>query len=338
MQTKQKFYIWAAIAAAIIFCLYIFSPILLPFVFAAVVAYFLDPVVDRVEEYGFSRTTATFTILISFVVVLVAVMLTIGPIFIEQFSKLAMNIPVYLSDLQENHGDKLKFLIDDLDGDVKKKVQEFTYKFSMQIIQASSVILQSLVTSGAAVVNFLSLLAISPIIAFYLLRDWDLVIKKIDELLPRGNLVAIRKEFQKIDQIISSYIRGQVTVCIIMAAFYALNLSYVAGLDYGIAIGTLTGILSFIPYLGMAIGMIVGTLVAYFQFGLGDGLLITLIVFIVGNVIEGNLITPKLVGDRVNVHPAWIIFALMAGGSIMGFTGVLLAIPIAAVLGVLIRT
>lgn len=337
MQIKPSTLIWILFFVILLGFLYLVNDILMPFVFGAVVAYFLDPVVDKIEETGLSRTISTIGILIIFAALLGSVIFFIGPIFVEQFKSLAANIPVILSEVEEKQGTKVVGWLDNYAPDLQEKIKDFFYKFSVQIVQGTTMILRSIVTSGGAVINFLSLLIISPIIAFYLLRDYDLIVKKIDNLLPRNNLSNIRNEFFKIDETVSSYIRGQVAVCLVMAVFYASSLSII-NLNYGIAIGIITGILTFIPYAGMAIGMIIGLTVSYFQFGIDDGLLFTLVVFVVGNFLEGSFITPGLVGNKVRLHPAWIIFALLAGGSLMGFTGVLIAIPVAAVIGVLVRT
>ncbi len=337
MQIKPSTVIWSIVITILIVFLYLVNSILMPFVFGAIVAYFLDPVVDKIEEYGPSRAISTIIVLVAFSSILGSVVFLVGPIFAEQFSKLANNLPEIVSQVEQNQGQKINSWLNSFAPDLQEKIKEFFYSFSAQIVAGTSTVVKNIITSGGAVINFLSLLIISPIIAFYLLRDYDVIVKKIDNLLPRSNLADIRGEFYKIDETVSAYIRGQVTVCIVMAVFYSASLS-VIDLDYAVAIGIITGVLSFIPYAGMAIGMAIGLAVSYFQFGFEDGLLFTLVVFVVGNFLEGTFITPNLVGDKVRLHPAWIIFALLAGGAIMGFTGVLIAIPVAAILGVLIRS
>lgn len=337
MQIKQSTIIWTLIFLIFCFFVYLVNDILTPFVFAAIVAYFLSPVTDRLENSGVSRTNATLLALSVFGVVFFGVLFILGPIFVHQFTKLSVNLPEYFSEMETEHSGKLKELLAQYAPDLENKIKDFGYTFSVQIVQKTGDVLRGIITSASAVVNFIALILISPVVAFYLVRDWDVIVKKADDLIPRHKLVSIRHEFSKIDGIISAYIRGQFNVCLIMAAFYSVNLSLV-GLDYGVAIGVLTGLLTFIPYVGMTIGMIIGLLVAYFQFGFADGLVLTLLVFIFGNVIEGNFVTPKLVGEKVQLHPTWIIFALLTGGTLLGFTGVLIAIPCAAVIGVLVRT
>ena len=337
MQIKQSTISWAIIFGVAFLLIYLVGGILAPFIFGAIVAYFLDPMADRVEDLGTSRTVATLVVLGTFSAVLVAVVMVFGPLFFDQIGNLMAKIPVYIAQLEQQHGENVKELLHKFVPDIEDQAKDFAFKFSNDLLKLSGALVTGIFTSGAAIFGFLSLVLISPIIAFYMLRDWDILVKKIDDLLPRNNLSAIRKNFVKIDKIISAYIRGQVTVCMIMSVFYSVNLTLV-GLNYGFAIGFVTGVLTFIPYIGMAVGAVTGIIVAYIQFGMNDGLLLVGLVFVFGNVIEGNFITPKLVGDSVELHPAWIIFALLAGGTLLGFTGVLIAIPAAAVIGVLTRS
>ncbi len=337
MQIKQSTISWTIIFGLAFLIIYLVGGILAPFIFGIIVAYFLDPIADKLEEKGLSRTNSTVVVLGGFSAILIGVIVLFGPILLDQIIELISKIPVYAAQLEHDHGENVKNLLHKFMPDIQDQAKDFAFKFSNELLKLSGLLLSGIFTSGAAIFSLLSLFLISPIIAFYMLRDWDVLVKKIDDLLPRNNLSAIRKNFVKIDNIISAYIRGQVTVCLIMAVFYSVNLSLV-GLNYGFAIGFVTGILAFIPYVGMAIGAITGLIVAYVEFGLDDGMLLVALVFVFGNVIEGNFITPKLVGDSVELHPAWIIFALLAGGTLIGFTGVLVAIPAAAVIGVLTRS
>ena len=337
MQSKQVLLFWVFILIFFGSFAYLVSDVLTPFVFGAIVAYFLDPAADKFEKLGFSRNVATSLVLLIFTIILVLVLILLGPVIADQFKKLVINLPIYLSDLQDSHGEQLENFIKEYIPMVNLNLQDAVHKYSVQIVQVSTSLLKGVLSSGGAVFSIVSLIVISPIIAFYMIRDWDIMVEKIDSLLPRNRRKEFRGEFKKIDDIISAYIRGQVSVCLIMAVYYSIGLS-VINLNYAIAIGMLTGLLSFIPYVGMALGVLCGIGVAYFQFGFESYFYYTAIIFIIGNIVEGNLITPFLVGNKVKLHPAWIIFALMAGGAIFGFVGVLIAIPVAAVLGVLTRT
>jgi predicted PurR-regulated permease PerM len=189
---------------------------------------------------------------------------------------------------------------------------------------------------GVALFNLLSLLVVTPIVAFYLLRDWDRLIATVDGWLPPRHADEVRGIARDIDHVLSGFVRGQVTVCLALAAYYGIGLS-LAGLEFGLIIGIATGLLSFVPIFGMMIGFLVGIGVALAQFGLTFGVVLVLAVFLVGQIVEGQLLTPRLVGSRVGLHPVWTIFALLAGGAIAGFTGLLLAVPVAAVIGVVSR-
>ena len=187
-----------------------------------------------------------------------------------------------------------------------------------------------------AIFNFFSLIIITPLVSFYILRDWDVMLDKIRKLIPKDMQSSIGQLAGEIDMVISSFIRGQMIVCAILAALYSISLSAI-GLDFGMLVGTLTGFLAFIPFLGILIGIFSGLTIAYFQFGTADMMLITASIFIIGQLIEGFFLTPKLVGEAVGIHPVWVIFALMAGGLMFGFLGILIAVPVAAVLAVLLR-
>ncbi len=337
MHIKQSVFNWGIIFAVFALAIYVVSDVLFPFVFAGVIAYFLHPIADKVEASGFSRSVSTVIAIAGFGLVLAGIIFFIGPVFIDQFKKFSVKFPQIFSELEFRKGSYGHKLVAKYAPDLDGKIQDFAYKFTVQIIQFIATSVQAIVTSSKAVFNFISIIIISPIVSFYLLRDWDLMVKKIDDLLPRSNLGIIRGELRKIDDTVSAYIRGQVTVCVIMAIVYSVTLSLI-GLDYAIAIGIMTGILTFIPYVGMSIGFILALMVSYFQFQDFDMTISVIAAFILGNLLEGYIITPKFVGEKVNLHPVWIIFALLAGGSVMGFTGVLIAIPSAAIIGVLVRS
>jgi len=189
---------------------------------------------------------------------------------------------------------------------------------------------------GAALFNTISLLVVTPLVAFYLLRDWDRITAAVDGWLPRDHAPEIRGLARDIDGILAGFVRGQGTVCLFLAVFYGLGLHFV-GLEFGLLVGLVTGAISFVPYFGMLIGMVTALGIAFVQFNDWTGFAMVIGVFAAGQVIESFFLTPKLVGERVGLHPVWVIFALMAGGAVFGFTGVLMAVPVAATIGVLVR-
>jgi predicted PurR-regulated permease PerM len=195
---------------------------------------------------------------------------------------------------------------------------------------------QSLITSSIAILNIVSLVVIAPIVTFLLMRDWDRIVAQIDDLIPRQSLFTVRALAREISDTLIAFIRGQALVCLILALYYGTTLSFV-GLDSGLALGLLIGVLAIIPILGAAVGFVLAIGLAATQYGTWRGILTVVVVFAVGQTIEGNFLTPQLVGDRIRLHPVWVIFALFAGASLFGFVGVLLAVPAAAVIGVLVR-
>jgi predicted PurR-regulated permease PerM len=195
---------------------------------------------------------------------------------------------------------------------------------------------QSLLTGGLALANLLSLVFVTPVVAFFMLRDWDRIVAGVDASLPRQHLATIREQARLVDETLAGFVRGQLLVCLGVGVYYALTLRLV-GLEFGLIIGILAGILTFIPYVGFATGFVLALSLALLQFGASYGLLKVVIVFALGQVLEANVLSPKLVGERVHLHPVWVIFALLAFGSVFGFLGVLLALPAAAVVGVLVR-
>jgi len=189
---------------------------------------------------------------------------------------------------------------------------------------------------GAAVFNALSLMLITPVVSFYLIRDYDLIVAKVDSWMPRYHVDEIRQVVSEIDRKIAGFVRGQGMVCLSLSAIYGIGLT-VIGLDFGLLLGIATGLASFIPYFGMLIGMVTSVAVAVFQYGEIVPVVLVLVVFGIGQLVESFYLTPKLVGGQIGLHAVWVIFALMAGGSLFGFTGVLLAVPVAATVGVLVR-
>ena len=328
--------IWLAVAAIVVAFLMLTSSVLLPFVAGMAVAYFLDPLADRLEAWGCSRLLATILITVAFFVVVIALAVLLVPLLQAQLVALVGKLPEVVSTVTAWLGpvqDRLETLVS---AERMAEIRDATRSFSGTLISWLGGALTSLVKGGLAFFNLISLLVITPIVSFYLLRDWDRLIAKLDGWLPRQSADAVRGVMRDIDRTVAGFVRGQGTVCLFLAAFYGVGLSLV-GLEFGLSIGLATGFISFIPYFGMLIGMATAFAVALAQFSDPLPFVWILVVFGAGQVIESMLLTPKLVGDRVGLHPVWVIFALLAGGAIFGFTGVLLAVPVAATIGVLAR-
>ena len=318
--------------------LWLLSDILLPFVAGIAVAYFLDPLVDRLERRRFGRDWATVLVLFLFFLSLLLVALLLVPVLHSQIVGLMQRLPSTIAGLRESvlpilQDAALRFGFD-VDG-ARSALQDVA-KDSANFIVG---LLKSTLSGGLALFNLLSLLLITPIVAFYILRDFDLMTAKIGSLLPREHAPTIRRLMSEIDTVLASFVRGQGTVCLILGAFYAVGLSLV-GLDFGLIIGLLSGLVSFVPFVGVAVGLILSMMTALAQYlPDGDYLRIALVaaIFLIGQVMEGNFLTPRLLGERVGLHPVWIMFALLAGGALFGFVGVMIAVPVAASAGVMVR-
>ncbi|MFZ3035167.1 MAG: AI-2E family transporter, partial [Parvibaculum sp.] len=316
--------------------LWLLSGILLPFVAGLALAYFLDPLADRLEERGLSRLSAVGIISIITTLLALAVAIIVLPLLYQQTAAFVQEIPVIVRGarnflLEVSNGRLARFLGES--ADVKKAVTDAAGG-SLSWFLA---LLGQLGSQGLALVGVVSLVFITPVVAFYMLLDWDRMIARIDELLPRDHAETIRELAREINDVMAGFLRGQGMICLFLGVFYAVGLT-VVGLRFGLVIGIITGILSFIPYLGTITGFVASVALACFQFW-PDYMMIGLVIgiFILGQFIEGNFLQPKLVGNRVRLHPVWVMFALLAFGSLFGFAGALIALPVAAALGVITR-
>jgi predicted PurR-regulated permease PerM len=336
LNPRQEIVFWLGILALFFVLVYLLSPILLPFVAGGIIAYFLDPAVVWLTRWHWPRWLATLVVLLVFGLVLTLLVALIVPLLRLQATELIGRLPVLFSQAQGLLNQTMAHAAKTLSPEDFKKLQT-TISGSMGDVLAWAVRqAQSILTSGLALANLLSLVVITPVVAFFLLRDWDRIVAQIDASLPRDHLATIREQARQVDAMLGGYIRGQLLVCLILGIFYAAALSF-AGLEFGLIIGILTGILAFIPYVGFATGFVLAVGLALLQFGWSIGLILVLVVFAIGQVLESSFLSPKLVGERVRLHPVWVIFALLAFGSLFGFLGVLIALPAAAVTGVLVR-
>jgi predicted PurR-regulated permease PerM len=326
------------LAALIVFLIlvYLLRTVLLPFVAGMGVAYFLDPVCDKLEKWGCSRTLATTLVTVAFALLIILGLLVIVPVLVEQLTNFIRDLPQLVERAHQRllplyTQFQLRFdlpAFDDLGTLLRNRLGAILGFFGDAV--------QGVVSGGAALANLLSLLFITPVVTFYLLRDWDLLVTRLDTLLPRDHAQVIREQMQAIDTTMAGFIRGQASVCLVLGTYYAAGLMLV-GLPFGLVIGMAAGILTFIPYVGSLSGFVISMAVALASFEGWQGPAIVAGIFVTGQVLEGNFLTPKLVGDRVGLHPVWIIFALLAGGALFGFVGLLLAVPVAAAVGVLVR-
>jgi predicted PurR-regulated permease PerM len=336
MTAQQRAWSWGIGLAVFVALLFLLRGVMLPFVAGMAVAYFLDPACDWLEERGSSRTFATVIITAAFFLLVALILVLLVPLAYGQLVDLMQKFPGYLSALRE----KLVPLIAGLEPLIGEEgiaqLRGRLVEHSGDAIRWLGQMMGGLLSRLETFVNLFSLLVITPIVSFYLLRDWDHLVAKIDSWLPRAHAETIREQFRKIDATLAGFVRGQVTVCLLLGLFYGIGLTLV-GLESGFIVGFGTGLVSFVPYFGMLIGFAVGIVIAIVQFGDPVSVGLVAAVFLTGQFIEGNFVTPNLVGERIGLHPVWVIFALLAGGALLGFVGVLIAVPTAAVIGVLLR-
>lgn len=336
MSMQRQTAIWIGAVFVFALLLWLLSGILLPFVAGLALAYFLDPLADRLEERGLSRLMAATIISVVFTLITVAVAIIILPLLYQQTIAFIEAVPSIVKGARV-------FLLEASDGKLGRLLgQNAEIKQAVSNVAGGSIswmlgLLTSLGSQGLALVGLVSLIFITPVVAFYMLLDWDRMVARVDELLPREHAETIRGLGREINEVLAGFLRGQGLVCLFLGVFYAAGLSLV-GLKFGLIVGIVTGVLSFIPYLGTVTGFVASVALACFQFWpeyTHIGLVIG--IFVLGQFIEGNFLQPKLVGNKVRLHPVWVMFAILAFGSLFGFAGALIALPVAAALGVVAR-
>lgn len=317
--------------------LYLLAPVLTPFLIAALLAYVADPLVDRLEARKISRTFGTIIVFIGMFMVLLVLLLIGVPLLEQQITTLIEKLPTYIDWIQDTAVPWVQNKLQ-LDGqalDMASLKQALTEHWqSAGGIMAG--VLGSVTSSGLMVLGWLMNLVLIPVVAFYLLRDWDVLVARIRALLPRATEPIVTRLARNCDEVLGAFLRGQLMAMLALGAIYSLGL-WLIGLDLALLIGMVSGLLSFVPYLGFSIGLLAATIAAIVQYQDLYHLLLVFTVFGVGQLLEGMVLIPLLVGDRIGLHPVVVIFAIMAGGQLFGFFGMLLALPVAAVLMVLLH-
>jgi predicted PurR-regulated permease PerM len=337
MTFQRQIVFWILSLVALIFVLWLLKGILLPFIAGMVLAYFLDPVADALERLGLPRVAATLLILGLSTLLLVLALFLLVPVLVDQVGKFAANLPGIITTLVERFNEAAPVWVKELLQQSGSTLPGSASEIAGRAAGWIATLLTSILSGGLALVNLLSLVIVTPIVAFYLLTDWDRMVARVDSWLPRPHVETLRGLAREMDDAMAGFIRGQAVVCLLLGLFYAIGLS-LAGLNFGLLIGLAAGILSFIPYVGSFIGFVLSISVAFVQFW-PDWVHIAAVaaIFAAGQFIEGNFLSPKLVGNRVGLHPVWLMFALFAFGYLFGFAGLLMAVPLAAAVGVLTR-
>lgn len=329
---KDQLKYWGIATAVFLLAMWYLGDVILPFVLGGAIAYFLDPVADRLERMGCSRALATTIITLMAVVIFIIMVLLVVPTLINQSISLFNIAPQLFSDLRAFLSERFPQALDE-----GSTLHQSLLSIGETIQSKGGELLSTVLSSASSIINILVLFLIVPVVAFYMLLDWDKMTSRIDTLLPRDHAPTVRMLAKQIDETLAAFIRGMGTVCLILGTYYAIALMLV-GLQFGLVVGFIAGLITFIPYVGALVGGSLAIGLGLFQFW-GDWVSLGLVagVFIIGQVMEGNVLTPKLVGSSVGLHPVWLLLSLSVFGSVFGFVGMLVAVPVAAALGVVMR-
>jgi predicted PurR-regulated permease PerM len=335
MSLRWQVLFWVAASVVFVIVLWLLREILLPFVAGMALAYLLDPLVKRLERVGLNRLVATLLVIGLFVIAFLLLIILIVPILGAQLAAFIERLPNTIARLQALVADPsrpwLRKVVGEgfRDADIGKLVRQGSGYLAT--------FLRSLWSGGQALVSIFSLVVITPVVAFYILHDWERLLATIDNCVPLPHRETVRSLAREIDHAIAGFVRGQSGVCLILGSFYALGLS-LTGLNFGLLIGLVSGIISFVPYVGSLTGLVLSLGVAIAQFWPEwTPIVVVVCVFFVGQFLEGYVLAPKLVGESIGLHPVWLMFALFAFAYLFGFVGMLLAVPLAAASGVLVR-
>lgn len=332
-----RLWFWVGALAVLVAALWLLSGILLPFVAGIVLAYFLNPVVIRLHRLGVGRTIASLAVVVVMLLVVVVFFLVALPILASQLFEFAQRLPSYVARLQglatEENREWLSHIVGDRLPDMQRSISELMTQSVSYLLG----LLSSVWAGGQAVISMFALMVVTPVVMFYMLCDWDSMVDFVDGLVPVHHREVVHDLARGMDGAVAGFVRGQALVCLALGIYYAVALT-MTGLNFGLLIGIVAGAVSFIPYVGSLTGLVLSTGVAVVQF-FPDWTMIGIVfsIFIAGQTIEGYVLYPKLVGDSIGVHPVWLMFALLAFGYLFGFVGLLLAVPLTAVVGVLAR-
>ncbi|MCB1584261.1 MAG: AI-2E family transporter [Marinicella sp.] len=330
---------WYILALVVLvgYLVYLLSPILTPFAVGALLAYLFDPLADRLEKLKLNRTLSVTVVFLVISLIVFSVALILIPALERQISSFIRNLPLYFEWLRQNISPWLKSTFG-IQTDIFN-VTELTQLLKSHWESAGGIaqtVLSSVTKSGLVIVNWFMNVLLIPVVTFYLLRDWDIITQRVGELIPRPYYPTVNAITRDANSVLSSFLRGQLSVMLALGTIYTIGL-WIVGVELSLLIGMGAGMISFVPYLGTIVGLIAGVIAALVQFGDVNHIVYVLIVFGIGQLLEGFVLTPWLVGDRIGLHPVAVIFAVLAGGQLFGFVGVLLGLPLAAVVMVLLR-
>ncbi len=336
MTDSQKWLVFAFLSGSV-WLIYLLAPVLMPFAFAAMLAYLGDPLTDRLETYQLSRTKAVLVVRSVMTLVCVSVLLLLVPLLEYQVEHFVSYLPAYAAWLNDT-------VIPWAQRRFHLSIRPINLNQIVNLIKGhweqaggiAATLMSSVSHSGGVIAEWLMNLLLIPVVTFYLLRDWDGLIAKVHDLLPRRVAPTATKLAGEVDTVLAAFVRGQFYVMLALGGIYSIGL-WMTGLDLALLIGMLAGLVSFVPYLGSIVGIVMACVAALVQFHELIQLVPVAIVFIIGQSLEGMVLTPMLVGDKIGLHPVAVMFAVLAGGQLFGFLGILLALPVASVIMVLLR-
>ncbi len=332
LSAKHQLRFWGIAFAILILVLWLLGGTLLPFLLGAAIAYFLDPLADRLQKLGLNRVAATSVIAVLAMLLLIAFLVFAVPALVWQVQALVVSMPEYISNLSGLLARRYPEIFG-----ANSAVLRNLSGFETMLRESGITVLNQVLAGSLQVISFLVVLLVTPVVAFYLLLDWDRMVGRINAWLPREHAVTIRGLAREIDMVLAGFVRGQLSVCVILGVFYAVALMAI-GLQYGGLVGLIAGLISFIPYIGSTVGLLLSVGIALFQFWDAKvWIIITAGIFFFGQFVEGNILSPNLIGKSVGLHPVWLILALAVFGTLFGFAGLLVAVPVAAALGVIGR-
>lgn len=335
VSARTQITFWSIAFAVFLIFVWFFNSVLAPFVLGIAIAYLLDPLVRLLEKVGLRRWLSSLLMLVLFFTFLTIIILLVGPPAYRELADLVQKVPEYTDQIIEMTTPYIEMVQNKLGTDGPDQVKSLLKENAGKLFSAGSGVLAGIAGGGQALMSFLTILLVTPLVAFFVMREWPRMTAYIEDLYPKRHAATIKDLLKKIDIKIAGFVRGQLTVALVLGLVYAIVLSIV-GLDYGFLIGISAGIAGIVPLVGSVLGLIVSVAVAWLQSGeIGFTGLIAGI-FIAGQIIEANILSPRLLGKSVGMHPLWILFALMAGGSLFGITGMLLAVPVTAAIGVLL--
>ncbi|OYX83804.1 MAG: AI-2E family transporter [Azorhizobium sp. 35-67-5] len=337
MRLQGQLRFWIGALVVLVLATWVLRAILLPFVMGTAIAYFLNPLVQRLNRIGIGRIPATLVLVGLLLLVVFVLLLVVMPLFISQLFDFIQKMPGYVSRLQGLLTEENREWADQFFGARLPEIQRSLSEIMSQGVTYLLGLLTSIWSGGQALISVFALMVVTPVVVFYVLCDWNSMVETVDSWIPVNQRPVVRRLGREMDLAVAGFVRGQALVCLLLGSYYALALG-MAGLNFGFLIGIVSGLITFIPYVGSLTGLVLAMGVAIVQFFPDWAMIGTIFgIFIIGQTIEGYVLSPKLVGDSIGVHPVWLMFALFAFGYVFGFVGLLLAVPLTAAAGVLVR-